>query len=177
MVFTVGHSTHSITDFLDLLGGHEIECVADVRIIPGSRRLPHFARESLTETLPAAGLSYLHLKDLGGRRKPQEGSPNGGWRVAGFRGYADYMQTEPFEVALEELMRTGRERRTAIMCAETLWWRCHRRLIADALVARGWEVLHIASDGSFDRHELTPFAELREGRLQYPPAQPELSAP
>jgi uncharacterized protein (DUF488 family) len=176
-LYTIGHSTHSLDYLVGLLRRHEIRQLVDVRIIPASRRLPHFARESLAEALPAAGVEYVHLKDLGGRRKPRRNSPNTGWRVGGFRGYADYMATDRFQAALEELIRLGQALRTSVMCAEALWWRCHRRLIADALVARGWEVLHIASDGSLGRHELTPFAEIREGRVHYPPAQAELIEP
>ena len=146
-------------------------------MFPGSRRHPQFAREALGEALPGAGISYVHLKDLGGRRKARADSFNRGWRVGGFRGYADYMQTDRFQAALEELMRLGRSAPTAVMCAEALWWRCHRRLIADALVARGWEVLHIAPDGSLGRHELTPFAEIRGGRVSYPPAPGEFIEP
>jgi uncharacterized protein (DUF488 family) len=170
-IFTVGHSTHSLAAFLDLLGRHEIECVADVRIIPSSRRLPHFGLDALARSLPEAGFSYVHLKDLGGRRNPFAGSPNTGWRVPGFRGYADYMHTEPFDAALEELMRLAVVSRTAVMCAEALWWRCHRRLISDALVVRGWQVVHIGSDGSLSRHELTAFAEDTGGKLVYPAPQ------
>jgi uncharacterized protein (DUF488 family) len=174
-VFTVGHSTHSLERLVSLLGRHRVTCIADVRIIPRSRRLPHIAAERLAQTLPAAGVRYVHMGALGGRRKPAPESLNAGWRVDGFRGYADYMQTDCFEAALGELMGLARECRTSVMCAEGLWWRCHRRLISDSLVARGWEVAHIAPDGALDQHELTPFAELREGRLTYPPAQGALT--
>jgi uncharacterized protein (DUF488 family) len=175
-ILTVGHSTHSLAEFLDLLKRHRVGCLADVRIMPGSRRLPHFAGETLARTLPEAGIAYVHMKDLGGRRKPLAGSPNTGWRVAGFRGYADHMQTDRFRTALEALMVRARTCRTAIMCAEALWWRCHRRLISDALLVRGWEVLHISSDGSLAQHELTPFAVVESGTLSYPGPQLELSS-
>jgi uncharacterized protein (DUF488 family) len=175
-ILTVGHSTHSFEEFLDLLERHRVGCLADVRIMPGSRRLPHFAGETLARALPEAGIAYLHMKELGGRRKPLAVSPNTGWRVAGFRGYADHMQTDRFRTALEALMARARTCRTAIMCAEALWWRCHRRLISDALLVRGWEVLHIGSDGSLAQHELTPFAVVESGTLSYPGPQLELSS-
>ena len=149
-------------------------------MFPSSRRFPHFAREALAGALPGAGISYVHLKDLGGRRKarpasPGESSSNSGWRVGGFRGYADYMQTEPFEAALEELMRLGRAAPTAIMCAEALWWRCHRRLIADALTVRGGQVMHLGLRPQPVEHELTPFAVVgADGGLTYPSTQARL---
>jgi uncharacterized protein (DUF488 family) len=175
-VYTVGHSTHALDDLVALLRRHEIAQIADVRIIPASRRLPHFSRERLVADLPRHGIAYEHLKDLGGRRRAAPDSPNTGWKNAGFRGYADHMQTEAFESALSTLERLAAERRTAVMCAEALWWRCHRRLIADALVARGHDVLHIGSDGSLTEHGVTPFAEIHDGRVRYPPEQPRLSA-
>jgi uncharacterized protein (DUF488 family) len=174
-VYTVGHSTHSLDDLVELLVRHGVERLVDVRMIPASRRVPHFARERLAEELPSRGLDYVHMKALGGRRRPAPDSPNGGWRSAGFRGYADYMQTDGFARALGALERLAAERPTAVMCAEALWWRCHRRLVADALIARGHRVSHIASNGSLSDHELTPFAEVREGpTLLYPPRQPSL---
>jgi uncharacterized protein (DUF488 family) len=175
-LFTIGHSTHSLEDFLALLRTHGIERLVDVRIAPGSRRFPHFAGDRLARALPADGVEYVHARALGGRRRPLPGSPNTGWRTAAFRGYADHMRTEEFEGALRELEGLARERRTAIMCAEALWWRCHRRLIADALVARGWRVTHIASDGALAAHELPPFAEIDSGHVAYPggPRQLEL---
>jgi len=173
-ILTVGHSTHAFDDFVTLLRRHGIERLVDVRIAPGSRRLPHFARDRLAEALPAAGIDYVHAKALGGRRRPLPDSPNTGWRNAGFRGYADYMGTGGFAAALAELEQFARERRTAIMCAEALWWRCHRRLIADALSTRGWSVTHIASDGTLAAHEVTGFAQVHDGRLAYPGAARQL---
>ena len=173
--YTVGHSTHSLDELVALLVQHGVERLVDVRMIPASRRVPHFSRDRLTEELPSRGLDYVHMKELGGRRRPLRDSPNGGWKNAGFRGYADYMQTEGFGRALTALERLAEERPTAVMCAEALWWRCHRRLVADALIARGHRVLHIGSDASLEDHRLTPFAELREGQtLLYPPEQPSL---
>jgi uncharacterized protein (DUF488 family) len=174
-VYTVGHSTHTLDDLVALLRRHEIAQVADVRITPASRRLPHFSLDSLADALPRQGIAYEHLKELGGRRRPAADSPNAGWRNAGFRGYADHMQTERFDAALRELESLAAERSTAVMCAEALWWRCHRRLIADALVVRGHRVLHIGSDGSLEDHRLTSFAEVRDGRVRYPPEQPRLT--
>jgi uncharacterized protein (DUF488 family) len=174
-LYTVGHSTHELDDLVTLLRRHEIAQVVDVRIMPGSRRLPHFSRDRLAEALPHEGIAYVHVKDLGGRRRPRPDSPNTGWRNDGFRGYADHMETERFASALRELERLAGERRTAVMCAEALWWRCHRRLIADALLVRGHRVFHIGSDGAVEEHVLTPFAEVNAGRISYPPEQPALS--
>jgi uncharacterized protein (DUF488 family) len=174
LLYTVGHSTHTLDDLVALLRRHEIAQIADVRITPTSRRLPHFSREALAGALPRSGIAYVHMKDLGGRRRPAPDSPNTGWKNAGFRGYADHMQSEEFATALRALERLAGERRTAVMCAEALWWRCHRRLIADALVARGHRVVHIASGGGLDEHRLTAFADLRDGTVVYPPAEPRL---
>lgn len=173
-ILTVGHSTHSLEGLVHLLRAHGVETLADVRLIPRSRRMPHFGADSLAVELPRHGIRYLPLKELGGRRRARRDSPNTGWRVAGFRGYADYMASEPFERALAALEQEARRRRTAVMCAEGLWWRCHRRLVADALVARGWRVVHVAPDGRAETHELTPFAVFEEGRLSYPAAQGRL---
>ena len=169
-ILTVGHSTHGADEFGDLLRRHRVEAVADVRRYPSSRRLPHFNAGALAESLPAAGIEYAQLGDaLGGRREAHEDSPNGGWRVAGFRGYADHMSSDEFRAGLAELERLGRERRTAFMCAEGPWWRCHRQLIADALLARGWEVGHMMPDGRLQPHRLTPFAVVDDdGHITYP---------
>jgi uncharacterized protein (DUF488 family) len=139
--------------------------------------LPHFAREPLAAALAARGIDYVHLEALGGRRRAVPGSPNGGWRVEGFRGYADHMGTPEFEAALEELEALARERPTAYMCAEADVHRCHRRLTSDALLARGWWVGHIGPRGEVRAHELTPWAVLEGGRVTYPPAQGELGVP
>lgn len=167
-VMTVGHSTHPIDAFIALLRRHGIELVADVRRFPGSRRLPQFNAEALEQSLAAEGIRYVHLPELGGRRRPVAGSGNQGWRKDGFRGYADHMQSDEFAAGLERLIAAARERRTAMMCAEGLWWRCHRRLVADALVARGGQVLHIGPDGAVTAHELTPFAAVEGTALSYP---------
>jgi uncharacterized protein (DUF488 family) len=167
-VLTVGHSTHHLDGFVGLIRGAGVELVADVRRFPGSRRLPHVAARELARSLPAAGVAYRHLPALGGRRRARADSPNGGWRNASFRGYADHMATEEFVLGLAELEDTARAARTAVMCAEALWWRCHRRLVADALVARGRVVRHLGPDGRETEHELTPFARVEGARVTYP---------
>jgi uncharacterized protein (DUF488 family) len=158
-------------EFLDLLAEHGIEAVADVRRYPGSRRMPQFGRSALEATLKASGLGYLWFPDLGGRREPAPDSPNTAWRNAGFRGYADYLYTEPFAEGLIELMNLSHGLRTAVMCAEALWWRCHRGLIADVLKWQGFEVIHILGRGSSSPHPYTSAASLSTGHLSY--AAPE----
>lgn len=166
-VWTVGHSTRPLADFLELLAQNRIEAVADVRRYPGSRRWPHFAREPLGEALDHAGLVYLWLPELGGRRTPSADSPNTAWRSASFRGYADYMATEPFAEGLERLVNLASGLRTAVMCAEALWWRCHRGLIADVLRWHQFDVVHILGPGSTAPHPYTAAARIVNGRLSY----------
>jgi len=168
LVFTVGHSTRPIEEFVALLRAHGVTQLADVRTIPKSRRHPHFAQEALSVSLPAAGIAYRHFPGLGGLRKPASDSPNGGWRHPGFRGYADYMRTPAFAAAFADLVEWSRAAPTAVMCAEAVWWRCHRQLIADALVARGVDVRHITSPKAAAAHALTPFARLEGERVSYP---------
>jgi uncharacterized protein (DUF488 family) len=159
-----------------------VQTLVDVRTVPGSRRNPQYGREALASSLGEQGIEYRHEPALGGFRKPSPDSPNGGWDNAAFRGYADYMATPEFAGALDRLQAVARERRaggpgasTAIMCAEAQWWRCHRRLISDALVVRGWRVLHLGLRGEPIEHQLTPFAVLGEHlSLTYPPAQSNL---
>jgi uncharacterized protein (DUF488 family) len=170
-IFTVGHSTHGLAEFLGILRNWGVQQVADVRRYPGSRRQPWFRRENLAHELPSHGFSYAHLPQLGGRRRPSHDSPNGGWRIESFRAYADHMASAEFDAGIEALQRLARDRQTAVMCAEALWWRCHRRLVADALAVRGWDVRHIGPDGAASAHELTPFALADGDRLIYPPAQ------
>ena len=167
-IWTIGHSTRPIEELVGLLKRHEIQLVVDVRIIPYSRRNPQFHMATLAASLKNAGLHYHHLPALGGRRKSRPDSVNLGWRNTSFRGYADYMQTEAFEKGLKELTSREENARTAIMYAEAVPWRCHRSLIADALICRGWEVRHILSPTKADAHALTPFARLENGRLTYP---------
>jgi len=173
-VWTIGHSTRGWDEFLALLGSCGIEAVADVRRFPGSRRYPWFAGEAMAQSLPAAGLDYLWLPQLGGRRRALPGSPNGAWRNAAFQGYADHLQSAEFAEGLALLLELAARRRTALMCAEAVWWRCHRRLIADVLTARGVEVLHILDAGHVQQHALTDSARLVDGRLVYPPPQDDL---
>jgi uncharacterized protein (DUF488 family) len=165
----VGHSTRPIDDFLALLQAHGIKQLVDVRTIPRSRHNPQYNTERLAESLRRAGMTYLHMPELGGLRKPAKESINTGWRNLSFRGYADYMQTDDFWLALERLMGTAKRRRTAIMCAEAVPWRCHRSLIADALLSRGWTVADIMTPQRADAHALTSFATVRAGRITYPP--------
>jgi uncharacterized protein (DUF488 family) len=156
------------------LRSHGIELVADVRRFPASRRHPHFSRENLERDLGIAAIAYHWMPSLGGRRAPRRDSANTGWRVAAFRGYADYMETREFADALAELLDLAHGARAAIMCAESLWWQCHRRLIADALVALGYGVQHIQSRSEAPPHRLIPPARLIDGRLSYEAEQGEL---
>lgn len=174
-VWTIGHGTRSAEELVRLLTAHGVRLLADVRTVPRSRRNPQFNRETLPETLAAAGLAYRHLAGLGGLRRARADSVNTAWRNASFRGYADYMATAAFAAALEELLALARAAPTAVMCAETVPWRCHRSLIADALLVRGVEVRHILGAAA-DPHRLTPFARVEDGRLTYPAAQRELGA-
>jgi uncharacterized protein (DUF488 family) len=167
-IWTVGHSTRLIDEFTDVLRAHGIRLLVDVRTIPRSRHNPQFNADRLAESLKQTGLSSVHMPALGGLRKAQTDSINKGWRNASFRGYADYMQTDEFLNALEELMAESRLRPTAIMCAEAVPWRCHRSLIADAAVTRGWEVRHIMSPEKATQHILTSFAHFEKGTLTYP---------
>jgi uncharacterized protein (DUF488 family) len=167
-IWTLGHSTRPIDEFIGLLRAHQISLLVDVRTVPRSRYNPQFNTDALYQSLRDAGLQYRHLLELGGLRKPKKDSVNDGWRNASFRGYADYMQTEEFQRALEELLAYSTDKNTAIMCAEAVPWRCHRSLIADALVIRGWDSLHIMSETKADPHKLTSFAHLEKGTLTYP---------
>jgi uncharacterized protein (DUF488 family) len=167
-VHTAGHSTRSSGELLDLLVAHDVERLVDVRRYPASRRHPQFSREALEAALAAAGIGYRHEPDLGGRRAPRPASPHTAWRVAAFRGYADHMETPEFTAALARLIGLAEQARVVILCAEAVPWRCHRRLIADALVARGVEVRHILGPGAAQPHALDPNARvLADGRLLY----------
>jgi uncharacterized protein (DUF488 family) len=170
-VWTVGHSTRSWEAFLALLREPEIDLLVDVRHYPSSARAPWANQAGLVSNLQEAGLSYEHLVDLGGYRKPRPDSRNTGWRNAGFRGYADYMETDPFRTALDRLIALAKERRTAIMCAEAVPWRCHRGVLSDALLVRGVRVIHILPPRTTQEHALAPFAMVRGGRVTYPAAR------
>jgi len=177
LLWTVGHSTRSIDELIDLLRAYAIALLVDVRRYPASRRHPQFNEAALAESLKARGIAYQHLPELGGRRSAHPNSVNLGWRSAGFRGYADYMQTDEFWRALEELVAYGKKQPTAIMCAEAVPWRCHRSLIADALVSRSWTVRHILSTAEAQPHKLTPFAKVEIGVLTYPESTDQPSTP
>lgn len=174
-IWTIGHSTLPDTEFVALLGMRRIEMLADVRRFPSSRRHPQFNREPVTATLAAAGIEYRHFPELGGRREPRQDSVNTGWREAGFRGYADYMQTREFEDGLTRLLGVSSSRRCAIMCAEKAWQDCHRGLISDLLKASGHEVIHIVDHERDERHPYTKPARLIDGFLSYAAATPAQS--
>jgi uncharacterized protein (DUF488 family) len=166
-LWTIGHSTLTSDAFIGILRAHQIQAVADVRLLPGSRRFPHFNRERLESSLQEVGIHYVHFPELGGRRKPRPDSPHVAWRNEAFRGYADHMDTAEFHRGMDALMRLAVEKRTAIMCAEAVWWQCHRSLIADWLKARGVEVLHILSENKVEPHPFTSAAQIIDGRLSY----------
>jgi len=176
-VWTIGHSNRTLDDFVTLIRSHRIALVADVRRFPGSRRYPHFNKEALGAALAEQGVGYLHFPELGGRRKALAGSRNSAWRNEAFRGYADYMETEEFRSAISRLTWEALRRRTAIMCAEALWWQCHRSLIADYLKAAGWQVLHILGPQKTEEHRYTePACISGDGNLTYQTIeQPELA--
>lgn len=166
-LWTIGHSNQPLEPFLAALTGHEIALVADVRRFPMSRRHPHFSKERLAAALEEAAVAYLHFPELGGRRSPRKDSRNTAWRVAGFRGYADYMETAEFAAGMARLLDEAAKRRVAIMCAELLWWQCHRGLIADYLKSRGHDVVHIVSATKHEAHPYTSAARIIDGALSY----------
>jgi uncharacterized protein (DUF488 family) len=167
-LFTIGHSTHSLDDFVAMLRAHGVERLVDVRTIPRSKHNPQFNHDTFSEALHNRHFSYRHLKSLGGLRHPLRDSINTAWRNDSFRGYADYMQTPEFEEGLEQLIELANEKPTAIMCAESVPWRCHRSLIADALIARGHEVQDIMSATSVKPHKLNPIAKVHAKSVSYP---------
>ncbi|OGP88874.1 MAG: DNA repair protein [Deltaproteobacteria bacterium RBG_16_48_10] len=171
VVLTVGHSTRSLEDFIHLLQAHAVNKVIDVRTVPRSRHNPQFNQETLPSHLSTASIGYIHMPDLGGLRHPLPDSPNKGWRNSSFRGFADYMQTKGFETSLETIIQLARQDRISLMCAEALPWRCHRSLIADALLIRGIQVEHIMSPTHGQLHSLTSWAQVDGIRITYPPAK------
>ena len=175
-LFTIGHSTHTLEEFIRILQAHGVTRVVDVRTVPRSRHNPQFNQDTLPEALRAAGIAYTAMKGLGGWRRTRADSPNAGWRSAAFRGYADYMQTPEFEAQLQALLELAATDRVAVMCAEAVPWRCHRQLIADALTVRGVRVQHILSETESQPHELTPFARVEGTRITYPAEQLEMQA-
>ena len=167
-IWTIGHSTRTIDDFISLLKANEIKVLADVRAWPTSKRYPQFNKDALAESLSAHGIRYEHFAELGGKRTAKADSRNTVWRNASFRGYADYMETEQFQKGIDRLLDVSRSHgATAIMCAEAVWWRCHRSLIADYLKARGVEVLHILGANKVEPHPYTPPARIVNGELSY----------
>jgi uncharacterized protein (DUF488 family) len=167
-IYTIGHSTHPIDEFIRMLQAYGITLLVDVRTLPGSRHNPQFNQEELRPSLEAHGIGYVHLKELGGRRHTTKDSINTGWRNLSFRGYADYMQTEEFRAGIERLIDLARAQPTAIMCSEAVPWRCHRSLIGDALLAHGFRVLDIMSEISAKPHGLTPWARVEGLTVTYP---------
>jgi uncharacterized protein (DUF488 family) len=166
-IWTIGHSTRTLEEFLAMLRSFDISVLADVRNFPGSKRYPHFNKEPLADALLSEQIDYLHFKDLGGRRKPVIGSVNTAWRNDAFRGYADYMRTDVFQNAIDDLKAIASNRPTAYMCSEAVWWSCHRSLISDQLKSEGWEVMHIMDKGKASEHPYTKPARIVDGRLSY----------
>lgn len=166
-LWTVGHSTHPIDEFLALLEAHGVTRIADVRRFPGSRAYPHFNLEALAVALASRGIAYTPMPGLGGRRTPRPDSPHVAWRNDAFRGYADYMDTPEFVAAAAELASLARTDHAAVMCAEAVWWRCHRSMIADYFKVHGWTVLHILNAGEAKEHPYTPVAKVTDGVLSY----------
>lgn len=166
-IWTIGHSTRTFEAFYELLHSQRITLLIDVRRFPGSRKWPHFAKENLCQLLEGKGIAYKHMEDLGGRRKIDPASENTAWRNPSFRAYADYTETQAFQQALNNLMAEASKSKTAIMCSEAVWWRCHRSIISDCLTVMGWEVLHILSNTKVSRHTYTSAANVRDGSLNY----------
>jgi uncharacterized protein (DUF488 family) len=171
IIYTIGHSTRTSEEFIALLQIHSIEMLVDVRSYPGSRRYPHFNKETLLKELPAKDILYLHMLSLGGRRKASAQSKNTAWKNDAFRGYADYMETDEFKKGIDDLEKIGRAYRTVFMCSEAVWWRCHRSLIADYLKVRGWKVLHILNNKKAEEHPYTAAAKIVDGNLSYSATQ------
>jgi uncharacterized protein (DUF488 family) len=173
-IHTIGHSTRSSDEIVALLREHGIGLLADIRRFPGSRRYPHFASEAMAEWLPGNGIAYIHMPELGGRRKPRADSPNTAWRNEQFRAYADYMATDEFRAAVDKLVALCEQERVAIVCAEAVPWRCHRNLVADELTRRGIEVLHIIDSGAARTHVINEQARVENDHLVYPAEQQTL---
>lgn len=166
VVYTIGHSTHDIATLIGMLQSFDIRTLVDIRRFPGSRKFPDFNKEQLSEELQKSGIAYVHLEGLGGRRRVEKGSRNDRWRNSAFRGYADYMETDNFGTAVAELETIAAEHPTAYMCAEAVWWRCHRALVSDYLKAKGWNVQHITTAGKAAEHPYTSPARV-VGELVY----------
>jgi uncharacterized protein (DUF488 family) len=167
VIWTIGHSTHSIEEFIAMLHSFQIQRLVDIRMFPGSRRYPHFNKELLEDSMAESNIEYNHMIELGGRRKPKPDSKNTGWRLASFKGYADYMETDAFKLAIQKLESLALEQRTVYMCSEAVWWRCHRALVSDYLKVSGWTVMHIINSGKAQEHPYTSPAKNMAGILSY----------
>ena len=167
IVWTIGHSTRTLEELIEMLRSFKIEMVVDIRSYPGSRRYPQFNKEALEVSLPENNIQYVHLKKLGGRRKVNPESKNTSWRHVAFRGYADYMETEDFKEGIEELEKIALQKRTAFMCSEAVWWRCHRSMVSDYLKVHGWKVMHIMGLNKEEEHPYTSPAKVVDGELSY----------
>ena len=168
-IWTIGHSTRPFEELLEMLRSFKIEIVADIRSFPGSRKFPQFNKEILQNAFPENGIEYIHIKKLGGRRKVNHDSKNTSWRVLAFRAYADYMETGEFKEGIKELEKIALKKRTAYMCSEAMWWRCHRSMVSDYLKANGWKVIHIMAPGKEEEHPYTAPARIVNGELTYEP--------
>jgi len=166
-IWTIGHSTRELKHFVDMLHSFNIEVLADIRSFPGSKLVPHFNKENLAVTMPGNNIEYIHLKLLGGRRTVNKNSKNSAWKNLSFRAYADYMETEEFKKGIIELETIAIKKRTAYMCSEAVWWRCHRSLVSDYLKLNGWMVYHIMETGKATEHTYTKPAKIIDGRLSY----------
>lgn len=166
-IYTIGHSTHSLEEFIAMLQSFNIKILADIRSLPGSRKFPQFNKENLQISLPEAGIKYIHLADLGGRRKINKNSKNIRWHNDAFKSYADYMETEPFAKAILNLENIATTQPTAYMCSEAVWWRCHRSMVSDYLKAKGWNVLHIMAIGKIQEHKYTQPARVVSDTVYY----------
>lgn len=171
-IWTIGHSTHPIEEFIAMLKSFQINLLVDIRSFPGSRHFPQFNKQNLAVSLPEHGIEYMHLVNLGGRRKTTPNSHNTAWRNVSFRGYADYMETDSFKEAAQELEILAREQNVAIMCSEAVWWRCHRSLVSDYLKFNGWEVLHIMGINKAEEHPYTKPAVIEDNQLSYTSKEP-----
>ena len=166
-IWTIGHSTRSFEEFVAMLLSFPIEMVTDIRSFPGSRKFPQYNKEALGVSLPQNNIQYIHLKNLGGRRKVNPDSKSTAWRHVSFRGYADYMETDAFKEGINELEKIAVKLRTAYMCSEAVWWRCHRSMVSDYLKLQGWKVMHIMHIGKEDEHPYTSPARIINGKLSY----------
>ena len=167
IIYSIGHSTHPIQEFLDMLDSFDIELLVDIRKLPGSRKFPQFNQDALKISLENHGIKYIHLSSLTGRRPAHKDSHNHAWRNPSFRGYADYMETDEFKQGIIELEAMATEQKTVYMCSEAVWWRCHRSLVSDYLKIRGWKVFHIMAIGKAQEHPYTSAASIVDGKLNY----------